>query len=317
MDSYSLIKNGAFMICESASEYDPLVPEPEVAKDEKVTRELNQASDYYYSAVTRIMDVMEPIYHKYHALLTDRYVFQTASEAYTVANDMMEQVSEIATKLRFTIIKLAGIEKYMTRTNWIIEDILPKVKDILMNKEKYANSTIEVTDYDLSYEYMDELWNALKEMASYPYSEKFSNMDEIYRMIFVEKVPDKLLHWNKRSTDLRSLVRSYMSTDSSYPVILSVMDGNNDLVRSMIKTISYSLKTVSRTCYDATCNTTEESCDLDAVAKDIVDASKVFASMIGVSFLMILFLGLNIDNALSRKREINTALLENKPFNVC
>lgn len=316
MDSYSLIKNGAFMICESASEYDPLVPEPEVTKDEKVTQELNQASEYYYSEVTRIMDVMEPIYHRYHALLTDRYVFQTASEAYTVANDMMEQVSEIATKLRFTIIKLAGIEKYMTRTNWIIEDILPKVKDILMNKEKYANSTIEVTDYDLSYEYMDELWNALKEMTSYPYSEKFSNMDEIYRMIFVEKVPDKLLHWNKRSTDLRSLVRSYMSTDS-YPVVPSVMDGNNDLVCSMIKTISYSLKTVSRICYDATCNTTEESCDLDAVAKDIVDASKVFASMIGVSFLMILSLGLNIDNALSRKREINTALLENKPFNVC
>lgn len=316
MDSYSLIKNGAFMICESASEYDPLVPEPEVTKDEKVTQELNQASEDYYSAVTRIMDVMEPIYHKYHTLLTDRYIFQTASEAYTVANDMMEQVSEIATKLRFTIIKLAGIEKYMTRTNWIIEDILPKVKDILMNKEKYANSTIEVTDYDLSYEYMDELWNALKEMASYPYSEKFSNMDEIYRMIFVEKVPDKLLHWNKRSTDLRSLVRSCMSTDS-YPVVPSVMDGNNDLVCSMIKTISYSLKTVTRICYDATCNTTEESCDLDAVSKDIVDASKVFASMIGVSFLMILFLGLSIDNALSRKREINTALLENKPFNVC
>ena len=316
MDSYSLIKDGAFMICESASEYDPLVPEPEVEKDEAVTKELNQASEDYYSAVTRIMDVMEPIYHKYHTLLTDRYVFQTASEAYTVANDMMEQVSEVATKLRFMIIKLEGIEKYMTRTNWIIEDILPKVKDIMMNKEKYANSTIEVTDYELSYEYMDELWNAIKEMALYPYSEKFSNMDEIYRTIFVEKVPDKLLHWNKRSTDLRSLVRSYVTTDS-YPAVPNVIDGNNDLVCSMIKTISYSLKTVSRICYDITCNTTEESCDLDTVTKDIVDASKVFASMIGTSFLMILFLGLSIDNALSRKREINAALLENKPFNVC
>ena len=316
MDSYSLIKDGAFMICESASEYDPLVPEPEVEKDEAVTKELNQASEDYYSAVTRIMDVMEPIYYKYHALLTDRYVFQTTSEAYTVASDMMEQVSEVATKLRFMIIKLEGIEKYTTRTNWIIEDILPKVKDILMNKEKYANSTIEVTDYELSYEYMDELWNAMKEMAVYPYSEKFSNMDEIYRTIFVEKVPDKLLHWNKRSTDLRSFVRSYISTDS-YPAVPNVMDGNNDLVCSMIKTISYSLKTVSRICYDITCNTTEESCDLDMVTKDIVDASKIFASMIGTSFLMILFLGLSIDNTLSRKREINAALLENKPFNVC
>lgn len=312
MDSYSLIKNGAFMICESASEYDPLVPEPEVTKDEKVTQELNQASEDYYSAVTRIMDVMEPIYHKYHALLTDRYVFQTASEAYTVANDMMEQVSEIATKLRFIIMKLAAIEKYMTRTDWIIEDIFPKVKEIIMDKERYGNSTIEVTDHEVSYEYMDALWSALREMQAYPYSEKFANMDNIYHGIFVEKDPNKILLWNKRSTDLRSLVRSYISTET-YPIVTN----ETDIVRSTIKIISYSLKTVSRLCYDVTCCTTDETCDLDAVRKNLEDASKVFVSMIGVSFLMILFLSVSVDNSLSRKREINAALLENKPFNVC
>lgn len=154
----TLLKEGAFIVCEDSSEYDENVPvNPEVIP--AVRKELEDVSDHsHYDPVRKIYHKLKPYYENaksYYQMMTPPQDVKTM-----VANtDSLSQfASELIDKLRTCEVKMDAMHHATEHRSFFLEPIVQNLGLLARNKENliregYSNISLRTQRLDFLYSY--------------------------------------------------------------------------------------------------------------------------------------------------------------------
>lgn len=222
----TLLKDGAFMICEDASEYDENVPAQDIAPVQEALKE-----NKTYDPVMKIYTKLRPYYEKAKSFYS--YMTPPADVGGMVTN--LEVLSDFATdfidKLRMCEVKMSAMHHATSHTEFMIEPIIQNLGIISKNKNElikrgYGDITCSVYMNDIINEYnvskliniidllgygkkvtvsIDQVasisrWDASNNLSIY------SSMEELFDALFNDSIRIKMERMAVRTMDLRSVI---------------------------------------------------------------------------------------------------------------
>lgn len=158
----TLLKDGAFIMCEDASEYDEIVPSPDVTPVQQALKE-----EKGYDPVLKIYNKMRPYYERIKTF----YSYMTPPEDVRTMVVNLEQLSdfasEIVDKLRICEVKMSAMHHAADHDEFTLEPIVQNLGIINKNKNElirrgYSEVGCNITSLDLISDYqIDKLVNVI------------------------------------------------------------------------------------------------------------------------------------------------------------
>lgn len=148
--SRTLLKDGAFIMCEDASEYDENVPA--VDNSQEIQKELVKEDKVGYNPVDKIYGKMKP----YYLRLKDFYSYMSPpADIRTMVTNietMSEFVSELVDKLRTCEVKISAMHHAASHRKFELEPLLINLGMLFNNKDDFIKNgygMISTSFYDL------------------------------------------------------------------------------------------------------------------------------------------------------------------------
>ena len=226
----TLLKDGAFMVCESASEYDENVPAPD--HDEEIKVQLvKEQEEHAYDPVMKLFYKMRPYYERLKELSNtevpadETIMVSTVEEISTFASDLFD-------KLRMCEVKLSAMHHAVNHDRFIFEPVLNNLGMLVQNKsdlvqagcyEVTINSTIMkclyayhiaklaaiIESYVYGYKKVTIDINTLKSVTRYDDDELFNSFNsivDIFDFLFDDSKRIRRERTNTRSVPISELI---------------------------------------------------------------------------------------------------------------
>lgn len=292
----SLCPGGAFMMHESAAEYDPNMVRrvPEVAP-QTVNALKVELSNPSCDPVHKLINKTRPIYEKIQILgrldLEPNNIQSAISDLETVS----KMASEVAEEMRLRLVKQAALFDLMENAqyDWHGEAITANMKTLMLNKARinqmgysrcvaeynelrqvtaynvqtmlsaYIAMTPELPDYPFD---MDRMRDSYKSGYAEGLLDCFASTLDMFRCIYEDY--DRLIRLevpNSQTTDLNDLLNNatWRHTDRLCNERRTICSDERYFYSSLVAHISHILRKVKRGCYEMSCELMEPDAMLD------------------------------------------------------
>lgn len=255
----TLLKDGAFIMCEDASEYDENVPAPDVTP---VQEELKEHSAY--DPVVKIFHKMKPYYEKVKTF----YAYMTPPENVRDMVVNLEQLSDFASelvdKLRICEVKMSAMQHAADHDEFTLEPIIQNLGIINKNKNElirrgYSEVGCNITSLDLISDYqIDKLVNVIDTLG---YGKKvtisidqladicrwdtndtlnaFNTLEELFDALFDDTTRIRMERTSIASRHINDVINSVYSINSIEKPCRPVIETKHTFIRHLSRQLRY------------------------------------------------------------------------------
>ena len=296
-NEFSLCPGGAFMMCESVSEYDPNASEMQghdhVEMDHKVMHALNQ--DPGYDPVIKTINRLEPMYQDMKDLLETELSWSSNEELVGMLDHIRDTATKFANCLRKMIVKANAMYRATSYESWRSESIYNNLGYLIKNRNRLIQQGYDKLHIDSPYLSFFDIYRIAKCLSIFmaandglssevfdldycrstqycDYQDVFKDILDMINCLFEDH--DRLARLetnNTRDYDINSLINqvSYIDMDKTpdMPVIADCAECN------IIKYISMVLRKITQ-CSD------QLQCDAMSGEEMKVDANELVRKLI-------------------------------------
>ena len=324
--NFSMVKDGAFMVCESVAEYDSNVADTPVPQNEETSQELVEACKNNYCMREVVIKKLQPLFNEYINMNSD-YRPATREEAYNILCGVHEYTNRLADTLRFCILKVNALYNYLFNSNWSVEGIRPftreifnhidilrkEGKDIIPIEKVQLKNNIYTFDLDRIANYVTTLTDTLTDKEVGVMSGSLLDIyTDVILPIFKDNNFSKTYLTNTYTLGLDSLVNmlSHINEDRE------ISCEKNPT--TLITMISILLRKISMLVYSAKCDIMDKLDEEIGYINEYHKSVVLLGNMITVSFCYLLVVADKIDNVFAERKGIETwlkSLKEDKILN--
>ena len=255
----TLLKDGAFIVCEDASEYDENMPMQDVAPVQQTLKE-----EKAYDPVIKIYNKMRPYYEKAKTF----YSYMTPPEDVRSMVVNLEQLSdfasEIVDKLRICEVKMSAMQHAADHDEFTLEPIIQNLGIINKNKNElirrgYSEVGCNITFLDLISDYqIDKLVNVIDTLG---YGKKvtisidqladicrwdtndtlnaFNTLEELFNALFDDATRIRMERTSIASRHINDVINSVYSINSIEKPCRPVIETKHAFIKHLSRQLRY------------------------------------------------------------------------------
>lgn len=275
----SLCPGGAFMQCESVSEFDPNVASPMASEpvQAKIASELKTAG-HWYCPVQHLVEKMTDLFEANKALLSTPISTSDPEIVHALCDRIGATARENADRLRTCLIKQGAVTNYMmSNDDWRFEAVIPHVREFVNGMDRIKKNGYDTCNYE--YQTLDSLDRCMvariitnyislnaglpefplsldkcMRLGDYEANIPFDSMSDLCNCIFYDRDRMNRLSSTRRTTwPLGEMIKYATIQDHRSGNCYEVCCETGNIGPCVIQYLSKQLRLVMQECYNVQC----------------------------------------------------------------